>query len=396
MKKFVQARKYQAARGRGALLAGLPGKRRWRAGLAATVGIALLAVAGCSGTTTKTVAGATGAPGGAGSQGSGNSEGSAGSAGSALGLGKHGKPSAGGAAAVTNGVLFGGDVPLADTESQLGRTLAIVRVYDLIGQPFMNRKVAAIMARGSTLLISFDTYPGHGPSYASIAAGNEDGTIRSFLEAANQAAIHYHLGAMYVTFEHEANNLSKHQGLGSPAQFVAAWDHVHQLAADAHLNWNQGGRLHWAEILTHYAWLNGSIAQYWPGTGEVDVVSADGYNTGGCRDARRSGSGFKYGKGPAVTPASLFGKVVSFAASHGGLPVFIAEWGSVAYTSNSVRVGFIQQMQAFVEANPEIKAALYWDSQVPPCNYIINNSPTSVAALASMGHAPALQGQLVS
>jgi hypothetical protein len=295
-----------------------------------------------------------------------------------------------------NGVLFGGDVPLADTEAKLGRNLAIVRVYDLIGQPFMNRQVAAIMARGSTLLVSLDTFPPHGPSFASIAAGQEDSSIRSFLEAANQAAIHYHLGAIYVSFEHEANNLSKHQGLGSPAQFVQAWDHVHQLAVDANLDWNQGGRLHWALILTHYAYLNGSITQYWPGNGEVDVVAADGYNTGGCRDARRSGGGFKFGRTPAVSPASLFSKVVGFASAHGGLPVFIAEWGSVPYTSDNVRVGSIQQMQSFVQANPEIKAALYWDSQVPPCNYIINNSPTSLSALASMGHSPALQGQVVS
>jgi hypothetical protein len=400
MKKFAQARKYQAGRGHGTSSAGLPGKRRWRAGLAAAAGIALLAVAGCTGTTTKSVAGGTGgtgsSPGGAGSQGSGTSEGSAGKASSHLGSGKGGQPTAGGQAAAINGVLFGGDVPLVPMEAKLGRTLAIVRVYDLIGQPFMNRKVASIMARGSTLLVSFDTFPSHGPSYASIVAGREDSTIRSFLEAANQAAIHYKLGAIYVTFEHEANNLSKHRGLGTPAQFLQAWDHVHQLAVNAHLDWNQGGRLHWALILTHYAFLNGSISQYWPGTSEVDVVAADGYNTGGCRDARRSGGGFKFGRTPAVTPASLFAKVVGFAASHGRLPVFIAEWGSVAYTSTSVRVSFIQQMQAFVQANPEIKATLYWNSQVPPCNYIVNGSPTSLAALASMGHSPALQGQLAN
>ena len=78
------------------------------------------------------------------------------------------------------------------------------------------------------------------------------------------------------------------------------------------------------------------------------------------------------------------------AARH--VPLFIAEWGSVAYSSPSVRVGFIQQMQSFVQSNPQIGAALYWDSQVPPCNYILNNSPSSLAALASMGHAASMQG----
>jgi hypothetical protein len=191
-----------------------------------------------------------------------------------------------------------------------------------------------------------------------------------------------------VTFEHEANNESLHAGLGSPAEFVRAWDHVHQLAVDAHLDWNHGGRLHWVLILTHWGYINKSASSYWPGAGEADIIAADGYNTGGCRHPGRGG------QDPPVSPASLFSGVVSFAVAHGRMPVFIAEWGSVAYPSPSVRVNFIRQMQAFVDANPLIAAALYWDSEVPHCNYEINNSSSSLAALVSMGHAPDMQGQL--
>jgi hypothetical protein len=200
--------------------------------------------------------------------------------------------------------------------------------------------------------------------------------------------VQYRLGAIYVTFEHEANNVSLHAGLGSPAEFVRAWDHVHQLAVDAHLDWNQGGRLHWVLILTHWGYINNSAASYWPGAGNVDIIAADGYNTGGCR---HPGHG---GQDPPVSPASLFSDVVSFAVAHGSMPVFIAEWGSVAYPSPGVRVSFIQQMQAFVDANPLIAAALYWDSEVPHCNYEVNNSSSSMAALAGMGQAPDMQGQV--
>ena len=147
-------------------------------------------------------------------------------------------------------------------------------------------------------------------------------------------------------------------------------------------------------ILMHYAYISGKAASFWPGRREADVVAADGYNTGGCRQARRTHSGFTTGRTPAVTPASLFSKVVTFAAARGHVPVFIAEWGSVAYSSPGVRVGFIQQMRRFVQANREIAGILYWDSQVPPCSYVVNNSPTSLAALAGMGHSPYFQGQL--
>jgi hypothetical protein len=299
-------------------------------------------------------------------------------------------------AGVSSGVMFGGDVPLVTAASKLGRKLAIVRVYDRLGRPFSNPKLNRVMAGGTTVLASLDTFPPHGPGYAAIAAGHEDAAIKSWLNQAEQSAVTYHLPALYVNFEHEANDPGHHHGLGTPAQFVQAWDHIHQLAAAAHLNWNDGGRLHWVFILTHFAYNNGQARQFWPGTHEVDIAGADGYNTGGCRKARAHHTPFTTGKTPPVTPASLFTGVVRFAASHGSLPVFIAEWGSVAYTNTGIRVAWIHQMQAFVQANPEIAAALYWDSQVPPCNYILNDSPTSLSALTGMAHAPDMQGRPTS
>jgi hypothetical protein len=299
-------------------------------------------------------------------------------------------------AGVSSGVMFGGDLPLATAESKLGRKLAIVRVYDRMDQHFSNPQLDRVMAGGTTVLASLDTFPPNGPSYAGIAAGREDKVIKSWLNEVEQSAVKYHLPAIYVTFEHEANNQAHHQGLGTPAQFVQAWDHIHQLAAAAHLNWTDGGRLHWVFILTHFAYDNGQAGRFWPGTHEVDIVGADGYNTGGCRKARAAHAQFSTGKTAPVTPASLFTSVVRYAASHGSLPVIIAEWGSVAYRNANVRINWIHQMQAFVQANPEITAALYWDSQVPPCNYILNNSPGSLSALSGMAHAPDMQGRPTS
>jgi len=394
------------------------GARCGRAGLAVLAGLVLLAGAGCSaapvwvgadssigappaagspGTASQSAAGPAAATAPGGGHGGQAADGAAGRAGG-TGAGPGGSPgevpggqpgrTPGGPSGTGRAVLFGGDVPLAKQEPQLGRRLAIVRVYDRIGERFPNRREATLMSQGSTILVSFDTFPGRGPSYGSIAAGRQDATIRAFLGSVEQAAVTYRLSAIYVTFEHEANNTSRHAGLGSPAEFIHAWDHVHQLAVDAHLDWDQGGRLHWVLILTHFGYINGSAASYWPGAGEVDIIAADGYNTGGCR---HPGHG---GQDPPVSPAALFSDAVSFASAHGRMPLFIAEWGSVAYRSPSVRAGFIHQMQAFVDANPLITAALYWDSQVPHCNYEINDSPSSLAALASMGHAPDMQGKV--
>jgi hypothetical protein len=370
------------------------GERRWRACSAAVAGLLLLAVgsSGCAASLAQHKAAAHGGPS---MQGSGNAEGGTGSLGklSSVLNGKGSKANAAGTlAGVGNGVMFGGDVPLAVEQSALGRKLAVVRVYDRLGDSFQSRLVDNFMAQGTTILVSLDTFPG-GTPYSAIAAGQQDGTITAFLESMNSSAIHYRLPAIYFTFEHEANVAANHQGLGTAGQFIQAWDHIHQIAVSHHLLWNQGGRIHFTLILTHFYYNNGKAIQWWPGANEVDIVAADGYNTGGCRTARKTGGGFTYGVTPPESPTSLFTGVVQFAAAHGGLPVFIAEWGSVPYTNASVRVNWINQMESFVGANPTIHAALYWDSQVPPCNYIINNSPSSLSALTALAQSSLMQGR---
>src|SRR5215467_10541388 len=395
----IQAKEYHVheERRQGASPARRAGQRRWRTGPAIVAGLVALAVgsSGCAAILAqhKIASHASHASHASSVQGSGNSEGGTGSLGQlASGAANSKARAAGNLAGVGGGVMFGGDVPLVPEESALGRHLAIVRVYDLVGQSFENRAMDNFMAHGSTILASLDTYPGMTP-YTGITAGQKDATITSYLESMNQSAIRYRLPAIYFTFEHEANTPGHHTGLGTPAQFIQAWDHIHQIAVNHHLTWQQGGRIHFVLILTHFYYNNGKAIDWWPGTNEVDIVSADGYNTGGCRTARKQHRPFTYGVTPPESPSSFFTGVVQFAAAHGGLPVFIAEWGSVPYANPSVRVNWIQQMQSFVAANPAIHATLYWNSSVQQCNYILNNSATSLSALASMGHSALMQGK---
>jgi len=180
-------------------------ERRWRACSAMVAGMLALAVgsSGCAAVLAEHKTATHGST----LQGSGNSEGGTGSLGklsSALD-GKGSKANAAGTlAGVGNGVMFGGDVPLAPEQGALGRKLAVVRVYDRLGDSFQNRLVDNFMAQGTTILVSLDTFPG-GTPYTAIAAGQQDATITAFLESMNSSAIHYGLPAIYFTFEHEAN-----------------------------------------------------------------------------------------------------------------------------------------------------------------------------------------------
>jgi len=300
------------------------------------------------------------------------------------GGGRHGAAQAAGHLAggtrsgVSGGALFGGTYSLMPLEPKLGRKLAIVRLYLFLGDPFPG-KYQPVLAGGRTVLVSLDS---NGPSYASIAAGKHDGTIKSFLQAVNQAAIQYHLGSIYICFEHEPDS-SHHRYVGDPAQYVQAWDHVHQLAQSLHLDWNDGGRLHWVFILIHNTYSNGRVDMFWPGASEVDLVASDGYDSQGCRTGTDDGN--------TVTPSTLFNPLLNFASSHGGLPVFIPEWGSDDIPPG-IQATFISKMQSYVASNKKIAAALYWN--LGDCNYRVNDHPGAISALAAMGKSAALQGHV--
>jgi hypothetical protein len=282
---------------------------------------------------------------------------------------------------VTGGALFGANYPVVSLQPSLGRKLAIVRLYYFIGDSFPGpAKFQNLLAKGQTVLVSLDAKT----SYASIAAGQKDAEINAFLQAVNQAAIKYQLGSIYITFEHEPDSMH-HRALGAPVQFLQAWDHVHQLAENAGLDWDQGGRLHWVLILIHDSYAKSwRVDSFWPGPSEVDIVAADGYNSFGC------GIG---GQTQQQTPADTFGPIVSFAAAHGGMPVFLAEWGSDDIPAGT-QATYINQMQSFVANNTSIAGAMYWDTHVGNCDYKVDGRPASISALAAMGQSAALQGQV--
>ena len=315
-------------------------------------------------------------------------------------------PAQSAATTTTHPVLFGGTTPMVPVQPKVGH-LGIVRTYYNLGRQFVGPLISDTMGHGSSMLISLDIPPSSGPSYASIAAGQHDAEIRSFFSQVESTAVRDHIPAVYVSFEHEAN-APAHAALGTPAQFVAAYRHIHNLAAAAHFNWNTGGHLHWVLILEHMAYFTaaqrphwslsmGFAANYFPGAGYVDYLAADGYNAGSCGSSRNPH--FLQPGSEMVTPGSMFDPLLAFAQQHGNLPALIAEWASIAYTNSSLRPKYIRSMQSYVLDHPQIKGVSYWDStgagsrgkgggpSSVACNFSVNNDAASLTALNAMNRA---------
>ena len=85
------------------------------------------------------------------------------------------------------------------------------------------------------------------------------------------------------------------------------------------------------------------------------------------------------------------GRFLDYWQSHGGLPVFISEWGS---SSAGPQARFIQQMHSYVATHQQIKAALYWDDGGGHCSYKVDGRRAALSALRAMGQSAAMQGRV--
>jgi hypothetical protein len=294
-----------------------------------------------------------------------------------------------GGTGISGGALFGSTEQMVPEESVLGRKLAIIRVYKSLGNVFPDTAEKAMLAAGSTMMVSLDLRDNQ--TYAEVASGQFDSQILSFFKLVNAAAVKYGLGSIYVDFEHEPS-IKKREIHGTPPQFVAAWQHVWQLVDNASLDWQNGGRLHWVWIMDHDSYNPsptpgqygpGTAPLFWPGSAYVDIAAVDAYNHPGCHQHQPPGS-------TVFSPKRLFGSALAFAQSHGNLPVYITEFASIPYPDASIRPAWIDSMTSFITAHPVIIAADYWDGYTNPgstCTFNINNDPASLAAFARMGQA---------
>lgn len=181
----------------------------------------------------------------------------------------------------------------------LGRPPGLVEYYTAFGNKFPAYQAAAYAAHGSLSLIQIN--PRH-TSLAAIAAGQYDAYLRGYA-----AAVRKFHDPVAIGFGHEMNGWWYPWGLPktTPAAFIGAWRHIHQVFAAA------GARnVSWVWTVSRDAdrrsWP--AARAWWPGPQYVNWVAIDGY-------FRKPGQTFSY------VFARQLAEVRSFAAK----PVLVGE-----------------------------------------------------------------------
>jgi hypothetical protein len=287
-------------------------------------------------------------------------------------------------AAPTSGALWGAFVSvdahngasrqaaITSLEQKSGRKLAVDRVFYGWGQPCTTPNDVWDEENGRIPFISMDAGGTHKVRWSAIADGSQDGFIDAC--AASLASLS---GPVFFTFQHEPDNrldLAKKKQLGTIADYLAAWQHVHdRIVADGATN------VTFVQVLMASTLRKGRGDLFYAGDGEVDFLAADGYNWYGCKGHQ----------GPWVTASWVFSGLAKWGAEH-GKPLMIAEWGTGEDPANPARKAqWINDLGTWVQANPSVKAvSIYNTARVPTCPRYADSSPESLAAFNAVGALP--------
>lgn len=240
-------------------------------------------------------------------------------------------------------------------EQKLGHRLGLVHMYHPWGAAFPSAADKYFAATGSTLLITW----GGTPDTLAIVAGHYDAMIRARAEAIKR------LGRpVLLEFRHEMDRPDLQSSVHSPADYIAAWDHVRAIFAAVGAD-NVG----WVWCPTAQGFADGRAEAYYPGDSEVNWICVDAYSTS------------------PLQPLSSVARPFLAWASHHPKPILIGEFG--VRSDPRGWKDWLAQVGRFAHQDPQVKSLAYFDadglsSQGRSYEFSLNGNPTATSAFAAL------------
>jgi len=244
-------------------------------------------------------------------------------------------------------------------EATLGRRLDIVHTYKRLDQAFFTESDLAL-ARTSTLMLSWT-----GGDTRMVGMGRHDGLIRDRARKVREFG-----RPLLLRYRWEMDRPNLAASVWSPEDFIAAWRHARKLFAE-----EGATNVSWVWCPTVEGFERGDAPAYYPGDDQVDWLCADVY----------AGNRFR-------TLGEFLHPFLTWTARHPTRPVMIGEFGVARAWGPAQRAAWLRNASATIKANPQIKAALYFESD-PDGNganqqYRLADDPGALAAFVEMAREP--------
>jgi len=240
-------------------------------------------------------------------------------------------------------------------QGQIGRRLDIVHVYHLWQDPFPNSSDLAFVRQGSLLLLSWS-----GTDTRVITSGAYDNMIRQRARAIKAVG-----KRIFLEWRWEMDRPGLQAEIHSPADYIAAWDHIRRIFAQEHVD-----NVAWVWCPTARGFATGTAAAYYPGDNEVNWICADAYP----------------GPGPYRSFATIVQPFLDW-ASHHRKPIMIGEYGVPYAYGPEERAAWLWDAARTVQEHVQIKALVYFDANAKRAYALEAGSP-ALQAFRGIAHDP--------
>ena len=243
--------------------------------------------------------------------------------------------------------------PVENFANNVGRKPDLIGQYVSWGKPFDTQAVTNAWSYGALYYMAWEPF---GVSVQSIAAGRSDGYITHFAQAVRALNL-----PVAISFGHEMNGNWYPWGTSqtTPAQFVAAWRHIHDLfaragAANVIWVWNPN-------IINPVPQIQ--LKSYWPGRAYVSWVGLTGY----------------FATTGPHTFATLYLPTMTEIRQFTGKPFIIAE---TAIESGPATPESAKELVDSVTQHPDVLGFVWFDYNKQGVDWRVESRPPVRAAVA--------------
>ena len=244
--------------------------------------------------------------------------------------------------------------PAQEVSALVGRNPNLLGQYVEWGSAFDKAAAARATSYGALYYMAWEPF---GTTVASIADGKSDSYITSVAKSVRAFG-----GPVALSFGHEMNGNWYPWGTSetTPADFVAAWRHIHDLFAAAGANnvvwiWNPN-------IINPMPSVE--LAPFWPGSAYVNWVGITGY----------------FATTGPDTFAGVYGPTIAEIKQFTSKPILIAE---TAVETGPDEVTAIANLIDGVKANAGVIGFVWFDYDKDGVDWTLGGRPIARAAVAS-------------